>query len=339
MLVLDHRHLTLLALSEEPACAVRTELAACGIRLLSAGERAGAGIARVDGLLLTEQTDPHEWERAVPMLAASPGVLLLYGAGVPYGWSATVASQSVGQAQWEVVRLALLSAGEKALIGGEPNGRWVRTLCRLLADRGRVSLVCRMREVDEAVRQLPRFLAWKERFYLELGEVCDREGVSLQTVARAMGMDVRVGQAWLFPERTDHKPLCDWIEREAGLALEKTNGHRVALWGPPSLWQEMGTSWLQGKEVWLVTGEEEPVPNAIFSGWTTCSSWQKALQGADLLVIGKAEGGICELPLQELVRCMRQTVVVDACACFPVQEARSLLQGYRAVGEKTNVWE
>lgn len=335
---MDYQHLTLLALSEESARAARSELETCGIRLLSPVEVAAA-VTRVDGLLLTGQTDPGEWEQVVPLLAASPGVLLVYGATVPYGWSELVAGQRFRQGRWEVVRMALFSDGEQALIGGEPDGRWVRTLCRLLADRGRVSLVCRRREVDEAIRQLPRYLAWKERFYLELGEVCDRERISLQTVARALGMDRRIGQAWLFPDRTDHQPLCAWIEREAVRVLEETNGQRVVLWGPSSLWRQMGTNWLQGKEVWLVTGEDEPIPNEVVSAWTTCSSWQKALQGADLLIVGKAEGGIGELPLHELVRCMRQAVVVDACACFPMQEARSLLRGYRAIGEKTNVCE
>jgi len=191
------QHLTLLALSGETARSSWPELEACGIHLIPFGEQQGLAVSHADGLLLTSRTDPGEWERAVPFLSATPGVLLVHGADIPYSWTETVMVQDVRPGQWEVVRMALFSAGAKALIGGEPNGRWVRTLRRLLADNGRVSLVCRMREVDEAVRQLPRYLTWKERFYLELGEVCDREGVSLQTVARALGMDRRVGQACL----------------------------------------------------------------------------------------------------------------------------------------------
>ncbi|MFJ9500914.1 hypothetical protein [Brevibacillus centrosporus] len=329
----------LLALSEEITSVVSRDLKACGIQLIPYGKQAEWTGQKVDGVLLTKEASQGAWEEALPVLSATPGLLLLYGPSIPYGWAQRLVDNSDGDEAWEVVRMALVADGEKALIGGTADGFWVRTLCRSLAKSQRVSLVCKAKEVDEAVRQLPLYFVWKERFFVELGEVCDQEGISLQTVARAMGMDRRVGQDWLYPERLDHRRVMQWIEREGRLVAEKSNVHRVALWGPAVLWREMDKSWLQGKEVCLVTQEDESIPNDIFPEWTTNRTWEKALKDADLLVIGKPDGIIRGLPLHELVLCMKQAIVLDACACFPLQEARSLLHSYRAIGEKTNVWE
>lgn len=335
-----HQRLTLLALSDETTPQARRDLEACGIHLIPFVEKGkGEANLEVDGLLLTRHSDVKGWEEAVPSLPNSPGLLLVYGEDIPYGWTETEMVHCARSGNWEVVRMAFFSEQEKVLIGGEPDGHWVRTICRLLAHDQRVSLVCKIREVDEVIRQLPRYLDWKERFYLELGEVCDREGISLQTVARALGMDRRVGQEWLFPDRSDHAHLCRWIEREGRLVAQNANVHRVALWGPTALWNEMDTSWLKGKEVCMLYSEDEPFPNEIFRECSPCDQWKKALYNTDLLVIGMADDIISEMPLIELVHYMKQANVVDACACFPLQEACHLLKSYRAIGEKTNVWE
>lgn len=318
---------------------VRRDLEACGIQLILYGKQAEWTGQKVDGVLLTKETEQRTWEKTLPILNTTPGLLLLYGPSIPYGWAQRLVDNNHGDEAWEVVRMVLVGDGERALVGGRAEGPCVRTLCRLLAKSQRVSLVCKMKEVDEAVRQLPFYLAWKERFFVELGEVCDQEEISLQTVARAMGMDRRVGQDWLYPERLDQRRVMQWIEREGILVAEKVNVHRIALWGPAALWKEMDKSWLQGKEVCLVAQGDEPIPNDIYPEWTTSRTWEKALKDADLLVIGKADGIIRGLPLHELVLCMKQANVLDACACFPLQEARSLLHSYRAIGEKTNVWE
>ncbi|MDF2683440.1 MAG: hypothetical protein K0R47_4630 [Brevibacillus sp.] len=333
------QRLTLLALSDVRTPEERRVLEACGIHLIPFEKGEGVATPEVDGLLLIRQTDVKGWGEAVPRLTNSPGLLLVYGEDIPYGWTESEMVRHVSLERWEVVRMAFFSEKEKVLIGGEPDGHWVRTLCRLLAHDQRVSLVCKIREVDEVIRQLPRYLNWKERFYLELGEVCDREGVSLQTVARALGMDRRVGQEWLFPDRSVHAHLCSWIEREGRLATQNANVHRIALWGPTALWNEMDTSWLKGKEVCLLSLEDEPIPNEIFTECSPCDQWQKALQNTDLLIIGSADDIIRQMPLNELVHYMKQANVVDACACFPLLEACNLLRSYRAIGEKTNVWE
>jgi len=311
----------------------------CGIQLIPLETEKGAFHPKADGLLLTKSTDEKTWEEAVRQVAVYPGILLVYGEDIPYGWTKAAMDRFASLAGWEVVRMALFSQKEKALIGGHPGGRWLRTVCRLLARQERVSLVCDIREVDEALRQLPRYLAWKERFFLELGEICDQEGVSLTSISRALGMDKRVGQGWLYPGRADHTLLCRWIEREGKLATEKANVDRVVLWGSSLFWNEMDTSWLKGREVCLLSREEKPFPNEVFTEHFFCGDWQKALQNADLLVIGIADDTIRELPLNELVDSMKQANVVDACACFPLQEARNVLRSYRAIGEKTNVWE
>lgn len=334
-----HQRVTLLALSDGITPEARRDLEGCGIHLIPFEKEKGVVDPEIDGLLLTRHTDKTEWKDTGASLTNAPGLLLVYGEAIPYGWTESEMVHCDSLQRWEVVRMAFFSEKEKVLIGGEPDGRWVRTLCRLLAHAQRVSLVCKIREVDEVIRQLPRYLAWKERFYLEMGEVCDREGASLQTVARALGMDRRVGQDWLFPERSNHAHLCRWIEREGRLAMENTNVRRIALWGPSSFWNEMDTGWLEGKEVCLLSWEDEPIPHKIFMDYFPCDHWQTALQNTDLLVIGSADDIISEMPLHELAHSMKQANVVDACACFPLQEASNLLRSYRAIGEKTNVWE
>lgn len=334
-----HQRLTLLAIADEVSADARRDLMECGIHLIPLEAEKGAFHPKADGLLLTKSTYAKPWEEAVRQVAIPRGLLLVYGEDIPYGWTEAVMGRCASLEGWEVVRMALFAKKEKALVGGHPDGRWLRAVCRLLARKGRVSLVCSIREVDEALRQLPRYLAWKERFFLELGEICDQEGVSLTTISRALGMDKRVGQGWLYPNRTDHALLYRWIEREAKLAMEKANVHRVALWGSSLLWNEINTSWLKGKDVCLLSDEENPIPNEVFMEHSTCDEWQKALQNTDLLVIGIADDIIRQLPLHELVQSMRQANVVDACACFPLQEARTVLRSYRAIGEKTNVWE
>ncbi|QRG70398.1 hypothetical protein JNE38_00580 [Brevibacillus choshinensis] len=311
----------------------------CGIQLIPFEIEKGAFHSEADGWLLTKSRDMKTWGEMAQEAAVSPGLLLVYGEEIPYGWTESVTDRGSSLGSWEVVRMALLSEKEKALVGGKPDGEWLRMVCRLLARYQRVSLVCSIREVDEILRQLPMYLSWKERFYLELGERCDQEGISLQTVSRALGMDKRIGQGWLYPNRLDQAPLCRWIEREGKLAMEKANVHRVVLWGSAIMWNQMDTSWLTGKEVCLLSQEEKQIPNEVFTEYWQCEQWQKALQNADLLVIGTADDIIRELPLKELVHSMKQANVVDACACFPVQETQNVLQSYRAIGEKTNVWE
>lgn len=335
---MNHRPLTLLAPTGEIAGGIREKLAACGIRLQSFVQAMGSGEIGADGVLLTSAQGEWDSASAAELLSTRPGLLLVYGDDIPYGWADHLDGHC-DRGKWEVVRLAFVSEGERALIGGEQKGYWVNHLRRRFAYHQLVCVICKRREVDEAVRQLPRYLAWKERFFLELGEVCDREGVSLQTVVRALGMDTRVGQGWLYPERSDQSQLCQWLEREAKHVLEKANVHRVVLWGPASFWNGMETGWLEGREVCVVSGEDELDPNEAFRESVPGVEWQKALRNADLLLIGRADAAIGELRLSELVQCMRQSHVVDACACFPIPEARTLLLSYRAVGEKTNVWE
>jgi hypothetical protein len=45
------------------------------------------------------------------------------------------------------------------------------------------------------------------------------------------------------------------------------------------------------------------------------------------------------MDLMELAKRMRQPVVIDACSCYPLQEAEGYWIMYRTYGQKTNVWE
>lgn len=315
------------------------ELGAYGIKLYKAATE-----EKLDGFLLTTKSDCKLLAERLPLPVGeseseSPTLILVYGADVPYDMANMLRTQLEDKKQIEVVRMALLTY-ERVLLGGDPNSRWVRFFCRLLAEHSFVSMVCGMREVDEALRQLPRYLAWKERFYIELGEECDQNNVSVQQVTRALGMNPRIGQGWIYPLRQNFSRISTWIENECRAVLQNTNIHRIVLWGDYALWQQMDAGWLAGKDVIVYVGEDKPFPNEETTRWNMCTTWQEAVKDADLLVIGSSEGTpIQELPLHELVRGMRMSYVIDAAACFPVQEAQSYSQGYRAIGEKTNVWE
>lgn len=336
-----HQRMTLWVAAEQILHKWGESLKECGMDLLVAQK--GESAEGVDGLLLTGPGDYsrlHELGENGLCQQNSPALLLVFGDEAPYGWADELAAAcEASQKPCEVVRMSLWSGNERVLLGGEPVVQQMRRLCRLLADHGKVSMVCGRREVDEAIRQLPRYLAWKERFYWEMGEVCDDNGVSLSQVSRALGLDTRIGQGWLDSGRQDHSLVCAWIVRECQHVLQKAKIERVALIGPEGLWSSMPQGWLAGRKVAVFTGTDKLFPNEVRPGWVRCNSWEAAVQDADLLVIGDGQGVVAELSLQELIRAMRQSLVIDAASSFPVQEARLLCQGYRAVGEKTNVWE
>ncbi|TQK42223.1 hypothetical protein FB479_11475 [Brevibacillus sp. AG162] len=324
-------------ISKEVVARFGKELGACGIELVVCSTDAIQEGA--NGFLLTKESDGKFLQERMQQLGTGPWLTLVYGSDVPYDWANTLHTQYEHTGEYEVIRMALFTR-DRALLGGEPNGSWMRYLCKQLARYSLVTMVCGIREVDEALRQLPRYLAWKEQFYIELGASCDEKGISLLQVSRALSMDKRVGQGWLYPSREDDSLIVRWLEKECRLVLQKANIQRIALWGEDSLWEHMPSDWLAEKEVAVYTGEDKPIPNKRMTGWTLCDSWQDAVKDADLLVIGNTAGTtIAELPLPELVYGMRQSYVIDAAACFPVQEAQSYFQAYRAIGENTNVWE
>ncbi|UFJ62268.1 hypothetical protein [Brevibacillus sedimenti] len=309
------------------------ELEEIGISVVPAKDRKQADGAC--GFLIARESDTGrlstslaEWDR--------PGLLLVYGDRVAGTAAEALAARHPG---WEVVRLYRFAGGERALVGGNLRSPWTRIISRQLAKHDVVAMVCGMREAEEVIRQLPRYLAWKERFYLRLGESCDRRGVRLQTVARALGMDSRIGQGWLDPQRMERAALRRWLVRQCRFVMRKTNVRRVALWGPPSLWKQMPPGWMADKEVRLYVPRDEQIPNGKGTLGERCTTWQTALAEADLLVVASPDPELMELPLSELIRHMRQPIVVDACGCFPLPEAEALQMIYRTIGEKTNVWE
>ncbi|MED4568334.1 hypothetical protein [Brevibacillus agri] len=336
-----HQRMKLWVAAEQTLHKWGESLKECGIDLLVAQKEEPA--EEVDGLLLTRLGDYSRLQELGGNSLRqenSPVLLLVFGDEAPYGWADELAAAcEASQKPYEVVRMSLWSGKERVLLGGGPVGQQMRRLCRLLADHGKLSMVCGRREVDEAIRQLPRYLAWKERFYWEMGEACDDNGVSLKQVSRALGLDTRVGQGWLDPVHQDHSLVCAWLVRECQHVLQKTKIERIALIGPADLWNKMPQGWLADKAVAVYTGTDEPFPNEARPGWVRCDSWKAAAQEADLLVIGDGLEVAAELSLQELAHTMRQSLVVDAASCFPAQEAQLFCKGYRAVGEKTNVWE
>ncbi|WP_312116008.1 hypothetical protein [Brevibacillus reuszeri] len=330
--------MTLLTPTDKVAPHVQEELAACGIVLKPWGT-GDVSPEEAAGLLIAHPDHAAVLGHGPVRVSETPGLLLIYGEHIPNGFVDSLQRTYANQGSGEVVRMAFFCGRERVLLGGNPNGKWIRQLCRQLAHHGHMSMVCQMREVDEVIDQLPRYLAWKEQFFMELGEVCDQQGISLQRVSRALGMDNRIGQQWLYPDRQDHTRVCQWIEREYRYVLQKANVHKVALWGRIFLWSQMSAEWLADKEVFLYMWGDGLFPNEKLPNWTVCTNWEKTLENSDLLIIGGVHDQLRELPLHQLVRLMRQAIVVDATASFPIQEAQAYLKSYRTFGEKTNVWE
>jgi hypothetical protein len=290
------------------------------------------------GLVVTRQEDVRSLPSVRFSPANKPHLLLVYGDQLSCGLAEKLKAEFPAP-HWEVVRLYLYADGERALLGGEPDGKWITRLRRELADRHVISLVCPLREADEAVRQLSLYLAWKEQFYFRMGQHCDETGVRLQVVARALGMDKRIGQGWIRLQPSCDTLLPDWLAAECSDLVQKTNVHRVALWGALSFWERMPLDWLDGKEVRIYSSEDGGNPNEPAGYWRVFTRWQETLEEADLLVIGKADADIRELSLSEIVGRMRKPIVIDGSACFPLQEAEADGLIYRTIGEKTNIWE
>ncbi|MFY0544683.1 UDP binding domain-containing protein [Brevibacillus sp. H7] len=325
------RNLTLLSLCPPARC--QDELVGLGFSL--AGHPSPQD---VPGAVVTAPEDVKRLVALQPKPSAEPGLMLVYGQHVPYGLAEKM--KAVWQApQWEVVRLFLLAGGERALIGGDPDSTWIPRLRRQLAEREVISLICRMGEVDETVRQLPLYLAWKERFYLQLGRRCDDTGVRLEVVSCALGMDKRIGQGWLTAERGEESPIAEWLAEECSTLVEKANVCRIALWGSEHFWRQVTQDWTSGKEVRLYDPAGKGKPNKPHSRWQVFGSWEETLEGADLLVIGETDERLKEIALPEIVNRMHQPFVIDACACFPLQEAEAFSLSYRTLGQNTNVWE
>jgi hypothetical protein len=300
--------------------------------------RQGKGESGAVGWLVAGQEDVRQLPRTKPSLSDEPHLLLVYGDQVPGGLAEELKADFPAP-RWEVVRLYLYADGQRALLGGEADGKWMGRLRRDLADRQVISLVCRIREAEEAVRQLSLYLAWKEQFYFQMARRCDETGVRLQVVARALGMDKRIGQGWMRPQPSDDTLLPDWLAEQCFSLVQKANVHRIALWGGIRCWNRMPLDWLSGREVRLYPAAESENPNELPASWRVFANWPETLEEADLLVIGEANVDIKELSLAEIVERMRQPIVIDACSCFPLQEADAHALIYRTIGENANIWE
>jgi hypothetical protein len=298
----------------------------------------GRGETGAVGWLVAEQEDVRHLPRTQTTLSDEPHLLLVYGDQVPCGFAEKLKADFPAP-RWEVVRLYLYADGQRALLGGEADGKWIDRLRRDLADRLVISLVCRLREAEEAVRQLSLYLAWKEQFYFQMARRCDETGVRLQVVARALGMDKRIGQGWMRPQPSDDTLLPGWLAEQCSSLVQKANVHRIALWGGIRFWQRMPLDWLSGKEVRVYATAEGENPNEPPDSWRVFADCPETLEEADLLVIGEADADIKELSLSEIVERMRQPIVIDACSCFPLQETDAHALIYRTIGEKANIWE
>ncbi|MCK9910786.1 hypothetical protein MXD81_16685, partial [Microbacteriaceae bacterium K1510] len=194
---------------------------------------------------------------------------LVYGEDVPRGLADRLqAKYNAKQPKVEVVRLFLFPDCERAVLGGDNEGYWTRELRLHLAWHQMITLLCRRAEVDEVVHHLPLFLSWKKYFYQLLGERCDESKARLEVVARALGMDKRVGQGWL-PTVTasgyEDRYLSRWLERQWQYVRKKTNIERVAVWGTSALCEGIFSELARGSDVRLYLSGDTEKANRLAS--------------------------------------------------------------------------
>ncbi|MBO8164847.1 MAG: hypothetical protein H0Z34_14195 [Brevibacillus sp.] len=270
-----------------------------------------------------------------------PLLLLVCGHRLPFGYVDQLLG-SVGFLPVEAVRLVVLASGERAVLGAKPGTVWLNRLRKRLADCGVLSLVCRPVEAEEVSRALMQLLELKQQFFYHLAEHCDRIGACFESVAQGIGMDSRVGQGWLLdaPSRSSQflVRVDRWLTRQLQEVMKNTNIDQVAIWGNPSPYHRL-TARLEGmKQVRISLPGRTGNPNISASGWRWLTDPLEALEQADLLVILEADAAVCELDLGELVRRMKQPIVLDTRACYPLSEAEAYQLMYRTFGQYTNVW-
>jgi hypothetical protein len=289
------------------------------------------------GVFMDRPISEDDWQKLLAPFAGTKGesaVLLLYGEKIPFG-DADRLAHTLDSSHVEVVRLFLLEGEKRAIIGGDTTGRWVHRLRRHLAQKGLITLVCRRIEVDEAVRHIPLYLAWKQRYVLQLGASCDVSGARLEVVAQALGMDKRIGQGWLFDHTMSpewEREIVDWLSQQCRWVDEKTKVDRLAFWGPEYLLTSIRPLFSARPQVRLYDPVQAQKTNKPLLPAET-------LDGADLLIIAAADQGIRELGLKEVVSRMNRPLVIDACCCYPLPEAEGYAIKYRTLGQNTNVSE
>ncbi|WP_139492617.1 hypothetical protein [Brevibacillus dissolubilis] len=331
------------------------ELARVGIQLVTAtgsgDEKSSPGekesveqVKRVDGLLLTDEDErSSEAIQAFceePGLSpASPPLLLLFGPHIPHGFADQL-QKKYETHQAEVVRLLLYENGDRAVIGGDVCGYWVNRLRHLLAGQDVISLTCARIEADEIARAMPEYLAWKRQFYFQLGDRCDTSGARLDVVAKGLGMDRRIGHGWLTGTAScEDMLLLDWVRHQWQAVQQKTNIHRVTFWGMPTAWTPIFAYLTNQQKVCLYQPDPDTNTNDLPAEWVLPDKPQQALEGADLLVILQADKFIQEINLHHLISRMSHPIVIDACSCYPLEEAERSGLMYRTWGQNTNVWE
>lgn len=301
----------------------------------------------VHGLLIDGPVDRTALAEGIRRLTASgryarrPLLLLVVGQNVPYPYSIRLAAQW-GEWPVEVVRLILLGDGERAILGGDHDGYWLHHLRHRLADVRVISLVCGRAEAEEAAYSLRKFLVSKQRFFQRVAERCDRLGARFEQVAQGIGMDVRVGQGWLLPSEehsgTLKRQVERWLLRQVKTVGQKTNLSRMTIWGDPTRYLRLIAELCRIKQVRISFRLALQKPNNLPATWQRFSNLLASLEQADLLLILDADLPVRELDLGELIRRMRQPIVIDTCACYPLEEAEAYRLMYRTFGQKTNVW-
>ncbi|WP_232698983.1 hypothetical protein [Brevibacillus daliensis] len=250
----------------------------------------------------------------------------------------------------DVIHLSVWEEQKKAIIGikaSDSGDEWneteheiTRKVRQSLAEKGVISYICSW-EAAELIRSTSQaFLNLKSRFYYELAEHCERAQIPIETIIKAIGMDLRIGQEWLFPalyDMTTKEIEKKWFRKWFRLLKTEKEIRKIAIWGAvPWLSEEISRQADQTEIVFYQVGLQSE--NMCPGNWEISDDALDAAKDADLLIICRNDEEIKTISLDKLQGILAQVNILDLVASFPWQEMKDSGFIYVTPGQNTNIW-
>lgn len=178
----------------------------------------------------------------------------------------------------------------------------------------------------------------------DFASLAERWGMDWHLIRKGIGIDPAIGQNKHL-EYEGGTPLSsvslswrkrqlEWLDDQLHEIFPYHKGQVMAVWGKDS-WQALADPikrWLdRGIRIQLYLSEASAVPAGDFGLKIANDRWQAAEQ-ADILLIIDSDDESLENDMQPLKECMRDPVVLDACAQFEPLEMKALGIRYRSIG-------
>lgn len=313
-----------------------------------------------------------------------PGVPVILKSTVPVGTGRRLAARLTAAAGFQVFTYSnpeFLAEGtalrdwttpDRILLGGEgPGMALLEALYAPWAARG-VPVLCMTQESAELAKYAANaMLAMRVALINEIAELCERAGGDVVEIARAVGMDPRIGPSFLragpgfggscFPKDLaalgalgTERDLPLPVVRAAAVSNDRARsriaarlleelppGARVALWGMAF---KAGTDDVRASPagviartlldagVEVIAWDPEARPDATFAGITLAKTPLDAVDGADALVLATEWEHFQKVEPREVARRMRGRLVYDGRNALNPEAWKQAGLRYRGVG-------